>query len=344
MGLSNSKYNEIMREYEKRQQGNRRRQIAHLNEVYERIPEYKKTEDQIADISVIQAKKLILGNEEALPALQEQLLCLREKKSTLLRDYGFPEDYLEPSFTCPDCRDTGYIGNKKCHCFRQRQIEILYEQSNIKNILSRENFDFFSYEYYNEEEMERMKKVVAESKRFIREFGSHYSNLLFFGDIGNGKTFLSNCIAKELIESGYSVIYFTAFQLFDLLAKNTFDSAVQTDASRQMYSDIFECDLLIIDDLGTENANSFTSSQFFLILNERHLRKHSTIISTNMSIQMLNDTYSERSVSRLLGSYELFLFKGRDIRPRKMKQETKTESEEAQCHRVRKSEILKQSL
>ena len=185
----------------------------------------------------------------------------------------------------------------------------------------RENFAFFSYEYYNEEETERMKTVVAESRRFIREFGLHYSNLLFFGDTGNGKTFLSNCIAKELIESGYSVIYFTAFQLFNLLARITFDPSSQSEESKRLYSDIFECDLLIIDDLGTENANSFTSSQFFLILNERHLRKHATIISTNMSIQMLNDTYSERSVSRILGSYELFLFKGRDIRPRKMEQE-----------------------
>ena len=176
-------------------------------------------------------------------------------------------------------------------------------------------------EYYNEEETERMKTVVAESRRFIREFGLHYSNLLFFGDTGNGKTFLSNCIAKELIESGYSVIYFTAFQLFHLRARITFDPSSQSEDSNRLYSDIFECDLLIIDDLGTENANSFTSSQFFLILNERHLRKHATIISTNMSIQMLNDTYSERSVSRILGSYELFLFKGRDIRPRKMEQE-----------------------
>lgn len=321
MGLSNTKYNEIMREYEQRQRNARYRQAEHRDEVYRQIPEYKELDNQIADLSIRQAKKLIQGDAGALPVLKKELANLSQKKSLLLESHGFPANYLEPAYFCPDCRDTGYIGNRKCHCLKQRQIELLYEQSNIKEILSRENFAFFSYEYYNEEEAERMKTVVAESRRFIRDFGSHYTNLLFFGDTGNGKTFLSNCIAKDLIESGHSVIYFTAFQLFDLLARITFDPSSQSEESKSLYSDIFECDLLIIDDLGTENANSFTSSQFFLILNERHLRKHSTIISTNMSVQMLNDTYSERSVSRILGSYELFLFKGRDIRPRKMEQE-----------------------
>lgn len=322
MGLSNTKYNEIMREYERRRLDSQHCQTERLDEVYRQIPEYRALDEQIASLSVAQAKKLILGEDGALPFLKKELAALIAQKKELLSAHGFSKDYLEPTCVCADCRDTGYIGSKKCRCLKQRQIELLYEQSNIKNILLRENFDFFSYDYYNEEEAGRIKKVVAESKRFIREFDSHYRNLLFFGDIGNGKTFLSNCIAKELIEAGFSVIYFTAFQLFELLARNTFAPASQTEESRGMYSDIFDCDLLIIDDLGTENTNSFTSSQFFLILNERHLRKHSTIISTNMSVQMLNDTYSERSVSRILGSYELFLFKGRDIRPRKMKQET----------------------
>lgn len=321
MGLSNTKYNEIMREYEQRRLDRNYLQTEHLHEVYRKIPEYKALDDQIADLSVRQAKKLIQGDINALPLLKQELSSLGKKKNSLLTAHGFPSGYLEPAYVCPDCKDTGYIENHKCHCLKQRQTELLYEQSNIKEVLLRENFAFFSYEYYNEEETERMKTVVAESRRFIREFGLHYSNLLFFGDTGNGKTFLSNCIAKELIESGYSVIYFTAFQLFNLLARITFDPSSQSEESKRLYSDIFECDLLIIDDLGTENANSFTSSQFFLILNERHLRKHATIISTNMSIQMLNDTYSERSVSRILGSYELFLFKGRDIRPRKMEQE-----------------------
>ena len=141
-----------------------------------------------------------------------------------------------------------------------------------------------------------------------------FANLYFFGDTGIGKTFLSNCIAKELLDSGHSVIYFTAFQLFDILSKGVFEKDADAIATHQ---NIFDCDLLIIDDLGTELSNSFTTSQLFLCLNERILRQKSTIISTNLNMNQVADIYSERVLSRISNSYTIIKLFGDDIRLKK---------------------------
>ena len=146
------------------------------------------------------------------------------------------------------------------------------------------------------------------------QFDSTFANLYFFGDTGIGKTFLSNCIAKELLDSGHSVIYFTAFQLFDILSKGVFEKDADAIATHQ---NIFDCDLLIIDDLGTELSNSFTSSQLFLCLNERILRQKSTIISTNLNMNQVADIYSERVLSRITNNYTIIKLFGEDIRNKK---------------------------
>ena len=134
---------------------------------------------------------------------------------------------------------------------------------------------------------------------------------MFYGNTGTGKTFLTNCVAKELLDRGNSVIYFSAFSLFDILAKNTFGKHPEIAGD---YHNIFNCDLLIIDDLGTESPNSFTVSQLFQCLNERILRKKSTIISTNLSLKEIADIYSERISSRITSSFTLLKLYGEDIR------------------------------
>ena len=158
------------------------------------------------------------------------------------------------------------------------------------------------------------KKAVADCKSFIEHFDTSFENLFFYGATGVGKTFLSNCVAKELLDKGHSVIYFTAFQLFDIFEKDTFQKDAAASAAGQ---NIFDCDLLIIDDLGTELANSFTASRLFLCLNERMLRQKSTLISTNLSIDQLADVYSERICSRIFSSYTMIKLFGDDIRLKK---------------------------
>ena len=320
MPLNNTQYDEIIRTYDARQLANRRLLDARTKAAHEQYPELREIDDAIASCSVAQARRLLDGDEDALLSLREQLAEYRSRKAELMRTHGFPADYFEPVFTCPDCKDTGYTAAGRCHCFTQAAIDLVYTQSNLKEILSRENFSTFSFDYYSDEDINpatglsslaTARDAVAKCRDFISHFGDTFSNLYFYGDTGIGKTFLSNCVAKELMDAGYSVIYFTAFQLFDILSKGVFQKDADAIAAHR---NIFDCDLLIIDDLGTELTNSFTTSQLFLCLNERILRRKSTIISTNLGMNQLADLYSERVLSRISSNYTLIKLFGADIR------------------------------
>ena len=323
MALSNAQYDEIMRGYHKRQLHNQHLTQERLDSIYKAIPQLKSINDQIVSLSVESARKKLEDDKLSYELLKKEISDLRKEKEQLLQANGYDESIFEPVYTCKDCKDTGYIDNKKCHCFKQEIINVVYSQSNIKNILSRENFNFFSYEYYSDEDinpttglssLETARRAVFECKHFIEDFDHKPKNLFLYGNTGVGKTFLSNCVAKELLERGYSVIYFTAFQLFDILSKGVFDRDADAIAAHQ---NIFDCDLLIIDDLGTEFANSFTTSQLFLCVNERLLRQKSTIISTNLNLNQTIDMYSERTWSRISSNYTLIKLFGDDIRSQK---------------------------
>ncbi len=323
MALKNNQYDEIMREYSRRQTQNRHEQSERIQKAYELLPSLREIDGEIAALSVSKAKKLLSGDETALSSLREDIAVLAQKRISLLNSKGLPEDYLELHYHCPDCRDTGYIGNEKCHCFRQAVIDLLYTQSNIRDILKEENFDTFSYEYYSDtiinpatnlSSLESMKRLVAECRDFIRNFDTDFQNFFFYGDTGVGKTFLTHCIARELISSSHSVIYFSAFELFDLLGRTTFQRSETDEELRTMHSYIFDCDLLIIDDLGTELTNSFMASQLFLCINERLQRRKSTLISTNLGLNIFRDTYSERVFSRITSNYKFRKLFGDDIR------------------------------
>lgn len=322
MSLTNAQYDAIMRRYEARQIQNRHIAQQRLAEAYRRAPRLKELEEAIASTAVSQAKLLLEGDEEALPRLKEELAALLEEKGRLLASLGYPADYFEPPYACPDCRDTGYIGTEKCHCFRQAAIDLVYTQSNLKGILQEENFDTFSFDYYSREAdpesggrspYQAAQEAVARCREFIEAFDSTFQNLLLYGDTGVGKTFLSNCVARELLNSGHSVIYFTAAQLFAVFEKTAFrrDKGAEQAMDSQ---NLFDCDLLILDDLGTEFSNSFTVSQLFLCLNERLLRRKSTIISTNLNIPQLAELYSERTFSRVTSNYTMIKLLGSDIR------------------------------
>lgn len=326
MSLNNTQYNAIFRKYDARQLKNQHIVSERIQYVYNEIPRVREIDDTIASISVEQAKKLLDNDSSASEELKTQIQKLTAEKVELMRSHGYPEDYFSPPYTCPDCKDTGYIGREKCHCFKQAEIDFVYTQSNIKRILKKENFQNFSYEYYSETEVNpstgltslaTAKQAVKNCKDFIEHFNADnmpFQNILLCGDTGTGKTFLSNCIAKELLDQGYSVIYLTCFELLEILESNTFS---KDPVDSEKYQNIFDCDLLIIDDLGAELSNSFTNSQLFLCLNERILRQHSTIISTNLGLNQLAETYSERIFSRIASNYKMIQLFGYDIRIQK---------------------------
>ncbi len=321
MALTNSQYDTIMREYERKQLTSRAAQQARLDEVYHKLPELHDLDDSIVNLSLEKARQLILSDDEtALETLKNELSMLSDYRHRLLLANGFSSEYLEPHYECPSCKDTGYIGNEKCRCFRKSIVQLLYQQSNLMEILQKENFSTFNLAFYSKNcidkstgrsSLETMQNALDTCKNFVDTFDVNDNNLFLYGDTGVGKTFLTNCVAKELIDRSFSVIYFSAFSLFETLAKSVFDKELD---AKSMNEYIFDCDLLIIDDLGTELTNSFVTTEFFYCINERLLRKKSAIISTNLSLEKLRDMYSERIFSRITSNYKILKLTGDDIR------------------------------
>lgn len=323
MGLSNSQYETIKRSFEQKQLRNHDLMIQHYKDVTDKLPHFRDLDNSIAELAVRTGHQLLNGDDDAVFSMKKELASLRAEKAQLLTSAGFPPDYLDSIYDCPNCEDTGYVGNEKCRCFKQAVIGLLYEQSNLTEILAYENFEHFSMDYYSSNFIDPktkrssydiMNNALNVCKDFVSRFNKNHDNLFLYGDTGVGKTFLSHCIAKELMDQAFSAIYFSAPGLFNLFAKSTFEK--DRDAAN-MYDYIYQCDLLIIDDLGTELTNAFVTSQFFACINERLLHKKSTIISTNLGLDSLRDIYSERTFSRITSNYTMLKLIGDDIRIKK---------------------------
>ncbi|MDO4293166.1 MAG: ATP-binding protein [Eubacteriales bacterium] len=313
MALTVSQYNSIMRQYEERQTRNRHLREQRLRHIYDTVAGYQALDESVASVSVAQGKKMLAGDQRALERLKQELRTLAGKRADLLTKNGYPADFLKPVYDCPDCRDTGYVNGQKCHCFRQAEIALLYEQSNLKRMLEKENFSTLSYSYFEGDALTAYRQAVEKCKNFSTNFKSNYQNLFFYGTVGTGKTFLSNCIARECIEMGCSVLYFSAASLFDLLSRNSFNYKARDELS-SLCADLYGCDLLVIDDLGTETATALTLSHFFTCLNERLLRQKSIIISTNLSLEDCRNRYQDRIFSRIASNFEFCKLTGPDIR------------------------------
>lgn len=323
MALRNDQYETIMRVYSRRQAQSQRALTSRREEIYEKIPRIREIDEEVSSCSASRIRERLNrpeGSDVILPSLKTQIAELSDERRCLLLSHGYPEDYLTLVPVCPKCQDTGYIDGKKCLCFKKAEVELLYAQSNLQQILQEENFEHFSFDCYSDKirnhttgltAKETAQKAYTFARAFVRDFDDTFQNLFLYGNTGVGKTFLSHCIAKELLNSAHFVLYFSAFELFEQMAKSIFSRNMQ-EAQEENY--LLDCDLLIIDDLGTELTNSFVSSQLFLCINERLMRQKSTVISTNLTLEQFSDTYSERTFSRIASNYQMLKLIGEDLR------------------------------
>lgn len=293
--------------------------------IYESIPRIAQIDHEMSSTGVKLARTVFNPNAntaELIAQFQEENQNLLSQKQALLVDHGYPADYLELQYDCNSCNDTGYIGTDHCSCLNQSLINVAYEQSNLKSILEYENFDTFDFGYYDDEideqvgrsPLKNMQHLYSTCVHYVAKFDDTFQNILFHGNTGLGKTFLCNCIAKDLLDQGKTVLYLPAVQLFQLFENARFHRSDMEDSSKEMLDILLTVELLIIDDLGTEFVTSFTGPELFNTLNTRILNKKSTIVSTNLSPEELKEQYSDRIVSRIFGNYELLPVFGEDIR------------------------------
>ena len=337
MAIDNSSYNAIMREYENIRANNRAAQVRRIEEVYEKIPEMKELNNSTGSVAVSRYKESLKSGRLSINDLKTDIDSIKNKKEELLLSAGFPKDYMEITYDCKDCKDTGYIDGKKCHCLQLKIRKLLYAQSNLENILSKENFENFSFDYYDNKTILPGQNMTNAAymegvKRFCEKFADKYfkinasknavdtaseendrRNIIFSGNTGVGKTYLSNCIAKVLLDRYYSVIYLSAKELFEALVKVKMEKS-EDQKYLLLIEEVYESDMLIIDDLGTELSNHFTTTEFFHIINRRVNTEKSTIISTNLSLDEMRDIYSERVTSRIRKSFMYIRLFGNDIR------------------------------
>lgn len=318
-------YEDILKEYELLQL-KAKQKLEHKKILcYNKCPKIKEIDDELNLTGIKISKAIIYANKQEkmkyIEDIKTKTDSLKKEKLNLMLENGFHKDYFEDIYVCSKCKDTGFINNQKCTCFKQKLINKFYDMSNIAETIKTENFSSFSMDYYSKENdkkynmspYENMQYIIRKCTFFVEEFDEKFRNMVFFGESGLGKTFLCRCIAKDLLDKGKCVLYVSAFNLFNMFEKEKFDKDAN-DIDKDMLNLTKTADLLIIDDLGTEFITSLSTTELFDIINSRILNKKSTIISTNLDSDELVEYYSSRILSRLYGEYDMLKFFGDDIR------------------------------
>lgn len=290
-------------------------------QIYRELPEIHEIDNQLQLLGLQFAKSFLTQKEtkQAFSQMKKETKDLQAKKKEILKKNGYPVSYLEPSYACKLCNDTGYTADgKQCSCFADRLKEEAYLASNLPLVMDKQSFDTFRLDLYpdNDEEFSPrmiMGLILDACRGYAEDFGNAYENLLLYGGTGLGKTFLSSCIAKRVLEKGYSVFYQPAYKIFSVFEEYKFGSGDKT-LSKAQTAHVYDTDLLIMDDLGTEMVTAYTAEVLFDLINTRLNAKKPTIINTNLGLSELETIYSPRITSRLIGSYTQLKFCGEDIR------------------------------
>lgn len=324
--MRDSTLKNILIDYERKRDNAEKDLKQRKEDVYKQIPEVREIEDKINKVG-LEIMRLVLKNpsnkEELCSQSKDKISELQKQKQDLLNSYKVPKWYLDIQYECNTCKDRGFLKNgKKCNCLKQAIINETYKMSNLSRILEKQNQSTYDDSIFSDvvdsqtgvSPRQNMQYILLKCEDFIRNFEKdNDTNLLFYGDPGSGKTFMSSYIAKEILDKGYVVIYQTAFKMFEIIEQYKFTNS-DKHLSGSDYENLFDCDLLIIDDLGTELTNSFTVSELFIILNTRLLSGKKTIISTNLKPKQLGENYTERIFSRIFDKFQMIKFIGEDLR------------------------------
>ncbi|MCH5352984.1 MAG: ATP-binding protein [Acutalibacter sp.] len=328
MGFGKKIYEEARTELERRRQTAEAAANERLERFYERCPEARDTRSAIAGNAAGVAKAVVQGGNvrAEIKKLQDRARELNAEYDRLLTKAGLTREEISPQYTCPHCKDTGFVDGRLCDCFRQLQRSIAYEKLSMDVPLEKSTFSSFDLSYYKDDPKayRQMETILQTCKNYVERFRKNSSSLLFKGNTGLGKTHLSLAIAGEVIAKGFGVIYGSAQSFAVSLEKERFDRREQEDVE-DTHSQLLSCDLLILDDLGAEFPSAYVSAALYDILNSRMLADKPTIISTNLSMKELQDRYGERLASRIAGYYGKLEFLGNDHRTedQKRRQEAK---------------------
>ncbi len=294
-------------------------------EVYNAIPRLAEIEKELSTIGVSAAKAVLGGGDAVaeLTSLKEKSICLQNEKIDLLKSNGYSEDYLEPHFSCEKCSDTGYIelDNKTitCDCYKKLLSATACEELNKISPLSLSTFDSFNLNYYSENPDNNgnipykvMSAIYDYCLNYAKTFSTSSKSILMKGETGLGKTHLSLAIANEVINRGYSVVYVSAPDILSQLEKEHFSYGYSNE--QEIMQSLLDCDLLILDDLGTEFITQFSTTAIYNLFNTRINMGKPIIINTNLNPRELEQTYSQRFVSRAKAVCSILNFIGSDIR------------------------------
>lgn len=332
MPIPESVIRPILAEYENTRAKNAAVRDEHVQEVYQALPRIHQIDEYLSSTALrlfTAIRKNPSKNQEIVAAVCAENEALTAEKKKLMAEAGFPADYLELHYDCPDCQDTGFIGQKKCHCMHQALIKAAYQSSNVGSLIEKDNFSTFDLSVFSDEiasgasisprqNAEKIRKAVMD---WIWHFDSNPgTGLLFYGNPGTGKTFFLSCIAKEMMDQGHTVLYMSAYDLCDILSKRRFIDRYPEAEAQKVLSRcemIESCDLLIIDDLGTEFATQMSIADLIHCIDLRMVNGKPVIISTNLTPNQLAQNYSERFASRVCGQYKIFRMYGADLRFKK---------------------------
>lgn len=309
----------------RRSRAEKEREIHH-SEVVEKYPEIAELERQMAVCGLEAAKAIGMNKDksaEFIENLKNHNLAAQKRRAQILKEAGYPDDYLEVKYSCPVCDDKGYINGRMCPCYKNLIRTIAYDKLSRISPLTVSTFEDFSLDYYPEIPLENgvvPRRLMAGNYRYCKNYADNFSlkspSLILYGATGLGKTHLSLAIAGEVIGKGFGVIYGSAQNLLNRLENEKFG---RSGPDGDTLSLLLECDLLILDDLGAEFSTAFTLSAIYNIINSRMLASLPTIISTNLEPGELDKKYDQRIASRILGSFTPVYFCGRDIRQLKIK-------------------------